>query len=67
MGPPVCRQRIEFAVGDVLRIGEQMAAPKLHILRLQPCDDEGWRMEIPEPPELTQLGADPARCRRKRH
>lgn len=44
----------------VLKLLEQMAAYKLNKLHLHLGDDEGWRMEIPELPELTQVGAQ--RC-----
>ncbi len=43
--------------GEILRIVEQMAALKLNTLHLHLGDDEGWRMEIPGLPELTQVGA----------
>ena len=42
---------------EILRIIEQMAALKLNTLHLHLGDDEGWRMEIPALPELTQVGA----------
>ncbi|MEH3048092.1 family 20 glycosylhydrolase [Sphingomonas adhaesiva] len=42
---------------ELLRLIEQMAAVKLNTLHLHLADDEGWRMEIPALPELTQVGA----------
>ncbi|WP_076416067.1 family 20 glycosylhydrolase [Shewanella sp. UCD-KL12] len=46
---------------------EQMAAYKLNKLHLHLADDEGWRIEIPGLPELSQVGAKrcfnaPDRC-----
>ncbi|WP_333607374.1 family 20 glycosylhydrolase [Arsukibacterium sp.] len=43
-----------------LRLIEQMARYKLNKLHLHLTEDEGWRLEIPGLPELTQLGAN--RC-----
>ena len=34
-----------------------MASLKLNKLHLHLGDDEGWRLEIPDLPELTQIGA----------
>ncbi|MCW8876226.1 MAG: carbohydate-binding domain-containing protein [Kangiellaceae bacterium] len=44
----------------VVRLLDQMAAYKLNKLHLHLADDEGWRLDIPGLPELTQLGA--TRC-----
>ena len=44
----------------ILRLLDQMAAYKLNKLHLHLADDEGWRLEIPGLPELTQVGA--TRC-----
>ena len=44
----------------VVKLLDQMAAYKLNKLHLHLADDEGWRLEIPGLPELTQLGA--TRC-----
>ncbi|MEZ8143956.1 beta-N-acetylhexosaminidase [Enterovibrio sp. FF113] len=44
----------------MLRTIDQMAAYKLNKLHLHLTDDEGWRLEIPGLPELTEVGAD--RC-----
>ncbi len=44
----------------ILRLLEQMSAYKLNKLHLHLGDDEGWRLEIPSLPELTQVAAN--RC-----
>ncbi|MEW6990201.1 family 20 glycosylhydrolase [Colwelliaceae bacterium 6441] len=44
----------------ILSMLEQMSAYKLNKLHLHLGDDEGWRLEIPSLPELTQLSG--ARC-----
>lgn len=44
----------------VARLLSQMAAYKLNKLHLHLGDDEGWRLEIPDLPELTLVGAQ--RC-----
>lgn len=36
---------------------DQMAAYKLNTLHLHIADDEGWRLEIPGLPELTEIGS----------
>ena len=41
---------------DVLRLIDVMAMYKLNKLHLHLADDEGWRLEIPGLPELTQVG-----------
>ncbi|MCF6193705.1 MAG: carbohydate-binding domain-containing protein, partial [Kangiellaceae bacterium] len=41
----------------VVRLLDQMAAYKLNKFHFHLGDDEGWRLEIPGLPELTQLGA----------
>nr|WP_232300013.1 family 20 glycosylhydrolase [Colwellia sp. MT41] len=41
----------------ILTLLEQMAAYKLNKLHLHLGDDEGWRLEIPSLPELTDIGA----------
>jgi hexosaminidase len=43
-----------------LRLIEQMARHKLNKLHLHLTDDEGWRLQIPGLPELTDVGG--ARC-----
>jgi hexosaminidase len=44
----------------IYQLIEQMSAYKLNKLHLHLADDEGWRIEIPELPELTEIGAQ--RC-----
>lgn len=44
----------------MLRLLDQMAAYKLNKLHLHLADDEGWRLEIPGLPELTEIGSQ--RC-----
>ncbi|MGL4225093.1 MAG: family 20 glycosylhydrolase [Vibrio sp.] len=44
----------------ILATLEQMAAYKMNKLHLHLTDDEGWRLEIPGLPELTDIGAQ--RC-----
>ncbi|WP_432259997.1 family 20 glycosylhydrolase [Cupriavidus sp. TMH.W2] len=39
------------------RLVDQMSAYKLNRLHLHLSDDEGWRIEIPGLPELTEIGA----------
>lgn len=41
----------------VLRLLDQMAAYKLNKFHFHLSDDEGWRLEIPGLPELTETGA----------
>ncbi|WP_286263209.1 family 20 glycosylhydrolase [Thalassotalea atypica] len=41
----------------MLRLLDQMAAYKLNKLHLHLGDDEGWRLEIPSLPELTELSS----------
>jgi len=41
----------------ILKLLDQMAAYKLNKLHLHLGDDEGWRLEIPSLPELTEIGA----------
>lgn len=41
----------------VLRLLDQMAAYKLNKFHFHLSDDEGWRLEIPGLPELTEVGA----------
>lgn len=40
----------------VIKLLDQMSAYKLNKLHLHLGDDEGWRLEIPSLPELTQVG-----------
>lgn len=41
----------------ILKLMDQMAAYKLNKLHLHLADDEGWRLEIPGLPELTEIGS----------
>ncbi|WP_159084792.1 family 20 glycosylhydrolase [Dongshaea marina] len=41
---------------EVKKVIDMMAALKLNRLHLHLSDDEGWRLAIPELPELTQVG-----------
>ncbi|MBL4911504.1 MAG: carbohydate-binding domain-containing protein [Alteromonadaceae bacterium] len=41
----------------ILKLIEQMGAYKLNKLHLHLGDDEGWRIEIPDLPELTQISS----------
>ena len=41
----------------IFKLLEQMAYYKLNKLHLHLADDEGWRLEIPSLPELTEVGA----------
>lgn len=41
---------------DVLRLLEVMSLYKLNVFHFHLTDDEGWRLEIPGLPELTQVG-----------
>ncbi len=45
------------SVADVKRIIDQMAFFKLNKFHFHLTDDEGWRIEIPNLPELTTIGA----------
>ena len=40
----------------VLRLIEQMGAYKLNKLHMHLAEDEGWRIELPSLPELTEIG-----------
>jgi hexosaminidase len=42
---------------DVFRFIDQLAAHKLNVLHLHLTDDQGWRIEVPEFPRLTSVGA----------
>jgi hexosaminidase len=44
-------------VADVLRFVELMAFHKLNVLDLHLTDDQGWRVQIPGRPRLTEVGA----------
>jgi hexosaminidase len=42
---------------QILRLLDLIALYKLNVLHLHLTEDEGWRLEIPSLPELTQVGA----------
>ena len=42
---------------EVLKVLEVMALYKLNVFHFHLTDDEGWRLEIPSLPELTEVGA----------
>ncbi|KAK3609931.1 hypothetical protein CHS0354_011761 [Potamilus streckersoni] len=42
---------------EVMKLLDVMAMYKLNTLQLHLADDEGWRIQIPKLPELTQMGA----------
>ncbi|HEV2427189.1 MAG TPA: family 20 glycosylhydrolase, partial [Acidimicrobiales bacterium] len=46
-----------FSVEDVKRLIDQAAAHKLNHLHLHLNDDQGWRVEVPAWPLLTEVGA----------
>jgi hexosaminidase len=42
---------------EVLRFVDLLAAHKLNVLNLHLTDDQGWRIEIPRFPKLTEIGS----------
>ena len=42
---------------DILRLIDQMSEYKLNVLHLHLVDDEAWRLDIPDIPELTEIGS----------
>jgi hexosaminidase len=42
---------------DVLRFVDLLAAHRLNVLHLHLTDDQGWRIEVPAYPKLTEIGA----------
>merc|ERR1712227_54246 len=46
----------------ILKTLDQMARYKLNKLHLHLTDDEGWRLEMPGLPELTQVGGKRLHC-----
>ncbi len=42
---------------EILKVLDVMALYKLNIFHMHLTDDEGWRIEIPSLPELTEVGA----------
>jgi hexosaminidase len=47
-----------FGVDDVLRLIDLAALYKLNVVHLHLTDDQGWRIEIPGWPRLTEVGAE---------
>ncbi|MEV4561030.1 beta-N-acetylhexosaminidase [Kitasatospora sp. NPDC049285] len=43
-------------VSTVLRVLDAMALHRLNVLQLHLTDDQGWRLEVPDRPRLTQVG-----------
>jgi hexosaminidase len=48
--------RTFFDVDVVKRVVDKLSLYKLNVLHLHLTDDQGWRMEIPELPRLTEVG-----------
>ena len=46
-----------YPADSILSVIDRMAELKLNVLHLHLTDDEGWRIEIPELPELTAVGS----------
>ena len=46
-----------YPADSIKRVIDVMAEYKLNVLHLHLTDDEGWRIEIPALPQLTQIGA----------
>jgi hexosaminidase len=46
-----------FSIEQVKRMIDQMVVYKFNLLHLHLTDDQGWRMEIKQLPELTKIGA----------
>jgi|tagenome__1003787_1003787.scaffolds.fasta_scaffold20978723_3 hexosaminidase len=46
-----------FGKSTLLKIIDEMAAYKLNVLKLHLTDYEGWRLEIPGYPKLTEVGS----------
>jgi hexosaminidase len=49
--------RHHMPVADVLRFVDLIAFHKLNVLHLHLTDDQGWRIEVPGWPRLTEVGA----------
>lgn len=45
------------SVADIKKLIDWMSLHKLNVLHWHLTDDQGWRLEIPEYPELTKIGA----------
>jgi hexosaminidase len=56
-GAQVDQARNFHSPAALLRLVDQLAAYKLNALHLHLGDDEGWRLEIPGLPELTDVGS----------
>ena len=52
--------RTFFSTEQIRRVLDAMALFKMNVLHLHLSDDQGWRIEIPRWPELTEAGADGA-------
>ena len=46
-----------YPADSIMRVIDVMASLKLNVLHLHLSDDEGWRIEIPALPQLTQNGS----------
>lgn len=46
-----------FPVDFLMRLIDLMAMHKLNVLHLHLTDDQGWRVEVPAYPKLTEIGA----------
>lgn len=46
-----------FGKAELIKIIDEMAAYKLNVLKLHLTDYEGWRLEIPAYPKLTEVGS----------
>lgn len=46
-----------IAKNDIMELMDELSRFKVNRLHLHFCDDEGWRIEIAELPELTEVGA----------
>ena len=46
------------SISDLRRLMDAMAMYKMNMLHLHLSDDEGWRLQIPDLPELTSVGID---------
>jgi len=45
------------SVADIKKLIDWMSLDKLNVLHWHLSDDQGWRLQIPEYPELTKIGA----------
>jgi len=51
-----CKQTF-FTIEELKRLIDEMAAYKFNVLQLHLTDDQGWRLEIKQLPELMRTGA----------